>query len=248
MLDNLARNAITYSDAGGRITITAEPQVGAATISVTDTGIGIERQHLDRIFDPYRRIDRGRPMAGLGLGLTLVRGLVELHGGTITARSDGPGKGSTFTMTLPVASSTPSSPATPAASPPRRKVLVVDDERDVADTFMALLSGLGQDVHVAYRGAEALAEAQARPPDVVFVDLAMPGMDGEALARELRRVFADGIMLVALSGHASTDGALDGLFDRHLLKPAPVEAVGDVLRLAGRTGRPLPERSGRAGD
>jgi len=229
MLDNLVRNAVTYSDAGGRITVTVEPQDGAAAISVTDTGIGIERQHLERIFDPYRRIDRGRPAAGLGLGLTLVKRLVELHGGTITAGSDGPGKGTRITMTLPVASSTPSLRATPAASPPRRRVLIVDDERDVADTFMAVLAGLGQDVRVAYRGEDAVAEALDQPADVVFVDLAMPGMNGYAVARDLRKTFGDRVTLVALSGHAAADGQDGELFDRHLLKPASIEALAEIL-------------------
>jgi CheY-like chemotaxis protein len=169
------------------------------------------------------------------LGLTLVRNLVRLHGGKVTARSDGPGTGSEFEVIIPVAKEGPTDAAEPALSAMARQVLVVDDETDVADMFAAMLENLGQKVVVAYSGEQAIAAACRQKPEIAFLDLRMPGMGGSELARQLREhLGTDKLCLVALSGYSVDTRSDMAEFDRHLLKPATRESVVALLNgLAG---------------
>jgi two-component system, chemotaxis family, CheB/CheR fusion protein len=233
MVENLLRNAITYTDAGGSIRITAERQGEQGLIRVEDTGIGIDAEQIGILFEPYRQLHKDRHHSGLGLGLALVKRLAELHGGSVQAHSEGAGKGSSFELRLPLAG--PSQPVEPAAPstrrPPRRRILVVDDEADVADMFARMLEQLDQDVTVVYSGADAIQAALARPPQIVFLDLAMPAMPGTEVARRLREHFPPAALtLIAVSGHDSKAAiAQGGAFDRHLLKPVAPETLIGLL-------------------
>ncbi|MGE3510626.1 MAG: ATP-binding protein, partial [Vicinamibacterales bacterium] len=231
VLDNLLSNAVTYTDAGS-VVIRVQTGGAVASIHVRDSGRGVSPEDLPTLFEPYRRVAERQGEDGLGLGLTVVKALVEAHGGTIGVRSDGPGTGCEFRVTLPVgaASSMSSASETP---PPlrRRRVLVVDDERDVADMLGALLEALGQEVFVAYAAEDALARAGEHRPEVAFIDVSMPHVSGATLSRQLRRAFPPpALILVAVSGHAAHDARVRaGDFDRHLLKPATIAQVVEVL-------------------
>ncbi len=232
ILDNLLQNAVNFTQPGGKISISARPEDGQALIVVRDTGIGIEPEHIESLFEAYRQVDEGRRSGGLGLGLSLVKRLVDLHGGTIVAHSDGLGHGSEFRITLPLADPPPvsQSPTPTAAQPRPRRILVVDDQADVADAFASMLKGLGQDVLEAYSGDEALKLALERRPEVAFLDLAMPGMSGRDLAEQLRRHFPpDRLTLVALSGFANDARARGEPFQHYIVKPAEAEGLRDLL-------------------
>jgi CheY-like chemotaxis protein len=232
VLDNLLRNAVHYTDRGGEIVLTLRGQGGQAAIAVRDTGIGIDAVHLDAVFDPYRQVDETRRSGGLGLGLTLVKRLVEMHGGSVSVYSGGKDAGTEFVVELPLAQAAPR-PATAAQPrPSSHRVLVVDDEADIADAFAALLSGLGQETQVAYSGEKALEISRTQRPDIIFLDLAMPGMDGYELARHLREKHPTAPpALVALSGFGKEDHRADEVshFDARLLKPAEMHDVVGIL-------------------
>ena len=235
ILDNLLQNALTYTDAG-EILVTVTREETSARVTVRDSGMGIAPQDLPGLFEPYRRVvaDEQRNRA-LGLGLTLVKALVEAHGGSVEARSEGPGTGSEFRFTLPLAGVARPEPAdrdAPVGPLPRRRILVVDDSRDVADMFATLLETLGQDVQVAYDGASALTLAARHSPDVVFLDVTMPGMDGPEVARRLRDgVLPAGAVVVAVTGHDKTYPFVkNGAFDHHLMKPVSEEELVAFLR------------------
>jgi two-component system CheB/CheR fusion protein len=208
-------------------------------LRVRDTGIGIRPEMLGRVFDLFVQAERAwdRAQGGLGIGLTLVRRLVEMHGGTVTAHSDGPGTGSEFVVRLPAqraaADVAQGNGAAPAAVLPRRRVLVVDDNADAAESLALLLRLEGQDVRVAGDGPAALQAAAAQRPDVVFLDLGMPGMDGyEVCARFRREPDLAGVTLVALTGWGQDEDRRRSHaagFDRHLVKPVGVEALREVL-------------------
>ena len=241
MLDNLLDNAIKYSDPGGRIELLARRERDALIVSVRDGGIGIAPEALPIVFQPFTQVPdvSGPGRGGLGLGLALIRSLAELHGGSVEAYSAGLGAGSEFRLRLPLpdadavstASASPSPPAREA--PSRRRVLVVDDSPDVADPFAALLRVIDQEVRVAYDGDTALAEIAAFEPEIAFLDLGMPGMDGLELARRLRRRFSPGtLVLVALTGYGQAEdiaGTRAAGFDHHLLKPIRLETVRELL-------------------
>ena len=233
ILDNLLRNAISYTDAGGTIAFAARREGESAAVTVRDTGIGFAPEQGEALFEPYRQADHGRGKEGLGLGLALVKRLVALHGGTITARSEGLGSGSEFELIMPLARSgaTPRRDVPPRGRPPRRRVLVVDDETDVADMFADLLKELGQDVETAYSGEAALQTASQQRPRIAFLDLSMPDMSGSELTRRLRERFPpEQLVLVAVSGHASRPPDTGkGLFQHHLLKPADTETLIELL-------------------
>jgi CheY-like chemotaxis protein len=201
-----------------------------ALVTVRDSGIGINPAEIPNVFEPYRQIDPPASNGGLGLGLTLVKRFVEIHGGAIEAYSEGLGHGSEFRFTLPLAAVT-SGRARPErrGAPPRRLVLVVDDDLDVAQSFANLLEALGQDVLVAHSGRAAIESARTHPPDVAFLDLSMPAMGGEELARHLREEHPNGLHIVALSGFALDQRSAASNFDSHLLKPAAVDSILDVL-------------------
>jgi two-component system CheB/CheR fusion protein len=202
---------------------------------VTDNGVGLDEDMLPRVFDLFAQADRtlDRSKGGLGLGLTLVRQLVELHGGSVTAASEGPGKGSRFTVRLPLQARPPAvrlaRPATaPDAAGPGLRILVVDDHVDGADTLCMLLQDHGHRVSVAHDGPTALAMASAGV-DVVILDIGLPGMDGYTVARTLRgRPDMAGVKLIALTGYAQPEDvkkALAAGFDHHLAKPADFDQL-----------------------
>jgi CheY-like chemotaxis protein/anti-sigma regulatory factor (Ser/Thr protein kinase) len=237
VLGNLLNNAAKYTPAGGRIALAAWTRGTSVAISVRDNGVGVPAEDLPRIFDLFTQVGRSLDMAqgGLGIGLALSRQLVELHGGRIGASSEGPGRGSVFTVELPTCAApqrppAPSRPELPAPCQAMR-VLVVDDNVDGANTLAALLQTFGHLTEVAYDGANALAQAERFAPQAAFLDLSMPGMDGFELARQMQRRHA-GIALVALTGwatEADKERSLASGFAAHLTKPVDLSALQATL-------------------
>lgn len=248
VLVNLLTNASKYTPPGGKISVRAQRQGAEVWVAVSDTGIGIPREALPSIFDMFIQVKRdpayakgalGYTKGGLGIGLAIVRRLVELHGGTIQAASDGPGKGSTFTIRLPlpaagVGDESPTGPdaaATPAT--PGCCVLIADDNADAARTLADLLTHEGHTTRVAHDGREALETARTFGPDVAVLDIGMPGMDGYEVARELRRMpQTRHATLIALTGWGDiSDRARSHAagFDHHLTKPAEFSVLQRLL-------------------
>jgi PAS domain S-box-containing protein len=246
VIANLLNNAAKYTDAGGHIWLSVYRDGGSAVIAVRDTGIGIPQDMLPRVFDLFMQVDRqdGIARGGLGIGLALVKSLVEMHGGSVEARSAGPGRGSEFVVRLPVAASqdpadAPASTTRPSAILAARRVLVVDDNRDAAQSLAMLLRLLGADVHVAYSGAEALAVLPTFKPAAVLLDIGMPGMDGHEVARRIRSQPAfRGVKLIALTGWGQVEDrnrSKSAGFDHHLIKPADVRALQGLLTSTERS-------------
>jgi len=241
VFSNLLSNAARYTERGGRIEVRAVVQDDRALVHVTDDGIGIPPEMLPRIFDMFMQVasTESRQKIGLGIGLTLAKNIVDLHHGEIEARSDGPGKGSTFIVRLPLAPSgrqnVPSRGdfASTSLSAPRRKVLVVDDNIDAAESLSMLLQMQGHDVFVAYDGMRALGHAVMDPPEMAFFDIGMPTMDGYELARRFRKdPKLNGVFLVAVTGWGQEEvrrRTREVGFDRHLVKPVEPEALAKVL-------------------
>jgi PAS domain S-box-containing protein len=241
VLSNLLNNAAKYTDRGGQIWLSAGLEAGSAMLSVRDNGSGISAEMLPHVFDMFAQVEqtRTKSQGGLGLGLAVARTLVELHGGTITAQSGGPGCGSQFVVRLPVAAvRTAAAPPTGAPFPdratlPQRRVLVVDDTRVAVYTLGKLLEALGQEVLLAYDAATALQTARVSQPDLVISDIGMPGMDGYELARQLRRLpELSSAVLVALTGYGQDSDrrrALASGFDAHLVKPVSVHDLQELL-------------------
>jgi two-component system, sensor histidine kinase len=234
---NLLTNAAKYTNEEGRIWLTVTREGGRAVISVRDNGIGIAPAQLASVFDMFTQVDRldRRAQGGLGIGLTLVRSLVALHGGRVEARSAGLGSGSEFVVELPIAEGRPAvrqGPAEPRPLPPRR-ILVVDDNPDAADTLGALLSALGATVSVVHSGREALASLDSFGPDAVLLDIGMPGLDGYEVSRRIRAMPNHRhVTLIALTGwgqeHDQRWSRAAG-FDHHLVKPPDVDRLRDLL-------------------
>ena len=240
---NLLVNAAKYTDTGGRILVTVRRVDDRAVVSVRDNGIGIDPTHLTSIFDMFIQVDRAnrRAQGGLGIGLTLARSLVDLHGGTVEARSEGLGKGSEFIVRLP-ALDTRTLGGDEAVHAPRTlpdcRILVVDDNRDAANTVAALLRTLGATVEVAHSGREALRMLEKFRPDAILLDIGMPEMDGLEVARRIRAGESDHrSLLVALTGWGQTHDVEQSRvagFDYHFVKPLNVDALRDVLMSADR--------------
>jgi PAS domain S-box-containing protein len=235
---NLLNNAAKYTDKGGTITLTTAREGGQAVVRVRDTGIGLTPDLLPRIFDMFFQAARRTKEAqgGLGIGLSLVRGLVESHGGSVEAHSAGPGMGSEFVVRLPIdrgEGSAHRQRQRPADRLVARRVLVVDDNTDAADSLAMLLRLLGQNVLIAYDGQTALQQAEANPPAIAFVDLGMPRMDGYELARLFRAHSAlKGVVLVALTGWGQPEDrqrTKETGFDHHLVKPVEAETLRQLL-------------------
>jgi signal transduction histidine kinase len=235
---NLLNNAAKYTPEGGRIHLGLETQGQEALLCVRDTGLGIAPELLPRIFDLFTQGDRSlaRSEGGLGIGLTLVRTLVEMHGGTVSVRSGGPGKGSEFTVRLPLAPEAAPSPhrAARVDGPAfARRILVVDDSVDNADSLARLLGSCGHDVRTAYDGLAALAVAREFQPEFVFLDIGLPRMDGYEVARRLRAEPGfEAATLVALTGYGQEGDrrqAEEAGFDTHLVKPADLHALRALL-------------------
>jgi CheY-like chemotaxis protein/anti-sigma regulatory factor (Ser/Thr protein kinase) len=235
---NLLNNAAKYTDPGGQIWLEARRGDREVVVSVRDTGVGIPADMLPRVFDMFTQVDRsaGRTHGGLGIGLTLVERLLAMHDGRIEARSEGPGRGSEFIVRLPLAAG-PLPARDPEAEAPRvaagRRIMVVDDNRDAADSLGELLRTLGADVCVAHSGAEALRALTAARPAVVLLDLGMPTMDGYEVARRIRaRPEGRDVVLIALTGWGQEDDrrrSREAGFDHHLIKPADLQALQTAL-------------------
>ncbi len=240
VVGNLLGNAAKFTPSGGRVTLSIRARGPRAVLRVRDTGAGVDPALLERIFDPFTQAHQtlARSEGGLGLGLALVKGLVALHGGEVTAASDGAGRGAEFVVGLPLAGPAPRPDRTeqdPPRSAPasRRRVLVVDDNRDAAETLAMLVEMLGHDAELAYDGAAALARARERLPDVVLCDIGLPGMNGYEVARRLRAEGGPRLTLVAVSGYAQPEDvarALESGFDGHVAKPADPDALARLLR------------------
>jgi PAS domain S-box-containing protein len=236
VLGNLLSNAAKFTPSGGVVSVSLVVARGTATLEVTDTGVGIDDESLRRLFTPFVQSKRsvGGSNAGLGLGLSLVKTLVEMHGGTVAARSPGPAQGATLTVTLPLVSTDPLAPAATngRASPPRR-VLVIEDDEDVAEWLTEVLSASGHHVTVAYDGHEGLMRARELAPDVVLCDIGLPGTDGYAVAHAMRGEPALArIYRVALSGYTMPEDqkrAHEAGFDAHLAKPPDLDALDRLL-------------------
>jgi CheY-like chemotaxis protein len=229
-------NAVKFTPAGGWVRLRMRRDGEAVVIEISDSGRGIAPDLLRRIFEPFVQQDESisRTHSGLGLGLTITRRLVEMHGGTIEAHSAGEGHGSTFTLRLPLVPPPPAaSDAAAAPGSPSRRVLVVDDNRDAADSLTLSLQLLGHVVRTAYDAAGALALGAEFHPEVVLLDIGMPGTNGyEAAARMRAQDWGAGATLVALTGFGQAEDrerARAAGFDRHLVKPAEMGALQDLL-------------------
>ena len=246
IVTNLLNNAVKYTEPGGHITLSLAREGDQAVLRVRDTGIGITAEMQEHIFDLFvqadHSLDRGR--GGLGIGLTLVRSLVELHGGAISVFSRGPGHGSEFTVRLPALSpplnQTPQDTVVETnheASPSR--ILIVDDNRDSARTMARILELDGHDVFCVYNGLAVSEQVATFHPDVLLVDIGLPGLDGYQVARKIRQDFAkETLMLIAVTGYGGEDNharAKGAGFDHYLVKPVNLKALQELL--AGWQGR-----------
>jgi signal transduction histidine kinase/CheY-like chemotaxis protein len=243
IVTNLLVNAVKYTPSNGKIVCAVERHGAQAVMRVTDNGIGIAPELLPHIFDMFMRAEQAARQSegGLGLGLTLVRNLVELHGGTIRASSGGLDRGSEFVVALPLAAEKAESSAVqpPVEQPTARaRVLVIDDNQDVALTLAALVRHSGHDVQTAHDGPAALDLARSYRPDLVLIDIGLPGMDGYEVARRLRAdVGLAEAMLAALTGYGQEEDrrrSEESGFDQHLIKPIRTETLVKLLASASR--------------
>jgi CheY-like chemotaxis protein/anti-sigma regulatory factor (Ser/Thr protein kinase) len=242
---NLLNNAAKYTEEAGQIWLTARRDEADVVISVRDSGIGIPPQMLSKVFGLFTQVDRPyhRAPGGLGIGLALVRRLVEMHGGRVEARSEGPGKGSEFVVRLPLAATPVAAPdpsnseaERPAAVAPWR-ILIVDDNRDAADSLGMLLKYLGADVTTVHDGPAALEALGSYRPSVMLLDIGMPGMDGYELARRTRQQ-PEGrqVTLIALTGWGQEEDrrrSREAGIDYHLVKPVDPAALQAMLAALG---------------
>ena len=227
--------------------LTAERQGRDAVVTVGDTGIGISAEMIPRIFEMFTQGEQSleRAQGGLGIGLTLAKRLIEMHGGTLQARSDGPGKGAEFSVRLPTATTTAPEPERPGpedktASRPTVRILVVDDNRDSAESLSLLLETLGNDVRTAHDGLEAVELAKEQQPELVLLDLGLPSLNGYDVAREIRRQpWGKSTVLVALTGWGQEEDrrrSAEAGFDHHLVKPVDTVRLRSILASIGRRG------------
>jgi signal transduction histidine kinase/CheY-like chemotaxis protein len=238
VLTHLLRNAIMYTPPGGRIALAVTIEGNEAVIRVRDNGAGIEAERLPLLFQPlgpaHQLLDR--PQGGLGIGLTLVRGLVEVHGGTITASSAGPGQGSEFFVRLPLLPTPMVRVTEPeegkGGASPSRRILIIEDNPDGRDTLCLLLQLGGHQVEVAVDGAQGVKKALALRPEVALVDIGLPGLDGYQVARQVRAALGEQILLIAMTGYGEPHDrrrALEAGFHAHLVKPVDPEALQALL-------------------
>jgi PAS domain S-box-containing protein len=251
VLSNLLSNACKYTKPGGRISLTVSPQDREIAVAITDTGVGISAEMLPKVFDMFTQIDRSleRSEGGLGIGLSLVKRFVDLHGGSVTARSDGPGRGSEFVVRLPILAEQPESPPQPdedseesSPTPAFRRILVVDDTRDSADSLAMLLSYTGKEVQTAYDGVEAVEKAAALRPDVILLDIGLPKISGYAACRAIRaQPWGQDIIIIAVTGWGQEEDrrkSQEAGFDGHLVKPVDHDALTKLLGSLSRRAAP----------
>jgi PAS domain S-box-containing protein len=250
VFSNLLNNSAKYTEPGGRIALSVQPQRNEVVIRVRDNGIGISREALAYVFDMFRQADHiaDRAEGGLGIGLTLVRRLVEMHGGAVTAHSDGPGQGSEFSVRLPLARAAERGPeaksrlkGSGAKHPagPKRRILVVDDNCDAGNSLARLLRMKGHDVHVARDGLEAIAAATADRPEIILMDVGMPKLNGYDATRRIRQLpGGQEIFIIALTGwgqeHDMNRSAEAGC-SAHLVKPVDFAELDGLLASAPRS-------------
>jgi len=241
VFSNLLNNACKFTAPPGRISIAATREVDDVIIKVKDNGIGIQPEMLPKVFDMFTQLESplDRTHGGLGIGLTLVKRLVEMHGGTVTARSGGRGQGSEFTVRLPLmreAASPALTPAIPEPSAPSaggRRILVVDDNKDSAISLATLMELAGNQTEMAHDGEEAIAKAESYRPDVILLDIGMPKMNGYEACRAIRqRPWGKGIVIIALTGWGQDQDrrqSTEAGFDGHLVKPVSYEELMKVM-------------------
>lgn len=238
VLNNLVTNAVKYTPSGGRVTISLAEEDGKVLLGVKDTGVGIAPDMLSRVFDLFTQAESSldRSQGGMGIGLTLVRSLVELHGGTTRAESGGLGRGSIFTVSLPAAESpvdvtgTYARRKTPVTVP--RRIVVVEDNLDLREQLVALLRDSGHRVDAADDGPSGVDRIVAIQPDIALIDIGLPGIDGYEVARRVRSLIGPGVSLVALTGYGQPDDrrrALDAGFDAHLTKPVKISVLEELV-------------------
>lgn len=240
VLSNLLGNAVKYTQKGGRIWLTAEQLENQAVLTVRDDGIGIPAAMLPKVFDMFTQVDRSleKSQGGLGIGLTIVKKMVELHGGSIEARSNGYGLGSEFAVRLPVAASQrqtiePAGRKSQQAEATSHHILVVDDNFDSADTLAMVLTLLGNEVHTVYGGLEGVEAATKFRPDVILLDIGMPRLNGYDACRRIRgQAWGNEVVLVALTGWGQDEDkrlSYEAGFDFHLVKPVDPAALEKLL-------------------
>jgi two-component system CheB/CheR fusion protein len=244
VMGNLLHNAQKFTDGGGHVVVSVERLGREAVVSVRDSGVGIPREVLDVLFEPFEQADRTihRSRGGLGLGLALVRAIVELHGGTVRARSEGDGRGAELVVTLPVAGDAAADSPAPGGDQValhasfKRRILIIEDNGDSAVTLRNVLELHGHEVHLAGDGLRGVEAARRLRPDVVVCDLGLPGIDGYEVARRLRASGdANAAMLVALTGYASAEDvgrAVEAGFHHHLAKPPDLTRLVQILGAA----------------
>ena len=241
VFSNLLNNAAKYTERGGEIALMVERNGNEAVVSVRDNGVGIPPEMLAQVFDPFTQVDRSLEgsQGGLGIGLTLVKRLIELHGGSIEARSGGHRTGSEFVVRLPIVLAMPSEAAlgnahiSPTMQSAGHRILVVDDNRDSARTLARLLSIIGHEACMAHDGGEAVAMAETYRPGVILLDIGLPVMNGYEVARTIRRhPWGTDIMIVALTGWGQVEDrkrSKEAGIDHHLVKPVEAHALQDLL-------------------
>lgn len=247
ILVNLLTNAAKYTSPGGRIVVTAERMDAQIVIRIMDNGIGIASSLLPGVFDLFAQGERtlARSEGGLGVGLTIVKKLVELHAGSVSASSAGPGTGSTFTVRLPSAKENIVTPTTPVAGAvhleqPERaektRILIVDDNKDLAGSLARLLRILGHDVEVVFDGRKGIETARTYRPRVVLLDIGLPNLDGYHVARTLRQEGFNDTMIIALSGYGQEEDlkrSREAGMDHHLTKPVDVRTISQLISQPG---------------
>lgn len=240
---NLLNNACKFTEPGGRIGLSANTDQGEVVVVIRDSGMGIPPQMLDRIFEMFTQVDASleRSHGGLGIGLTLVKRLVELHGGTVSARSEGEGKGSEFAVRIPMKPCKGSEPMThdsaqPDQRPAPRRILVADDNRDSAKSLAMMLRALGNEVSIAHDGQEAVDLVASHRPEVAVLDIGMPKLNGYDAARQIRQQsWGEEVVLIALTGWGQEEDkrrSKEAGFDHHLVKPVELATLKQVLEPA----------------
>jgi two-component system, sensor histidine kinase len=236
IVSNLLDNAVKFTPSGSTITLRIYREAGDAVLSITDEGDGIPPALVDRVFDIFVQGDQdvGRSKGGIGLGLTLVKRLAELQGGSVQASSDGVGRGATFTVRLPAAAEvSPIAPTLPVAHAAKTcSILIVEDNADARDMLLEVLAMQGHDVCEAADGSEGIALAARMDPDVAIIDIGLPDIDGYDVARRIRAHAGRAIALIALTGYGQPEDqrrALAAGFDLHLVKPITIERLDQAI-------------------